>query len=144
MIGVIVTGHGNFATGLLSSLELIAGTQENLIGIDFTADDNTETLEVKIKEAIETLGNEVIVLSDLVGGSPFKVSALLGQQLQEKKIGVVAGTNLGMVLEVALCRDGMEVADLVDFAVNSGVNAVKPFAIKVKEIEEEINEFDGI
>ena len=29
MIGILVTGHGNFATGITSSLELIAGKQEN-------------------------------------------------------------------------------------------------------------------
>ena len=36
MIGIIVTGHGNFATGVLSAAKLIAGTPEKLIGIDFT------------------------------------------------------------------------------------------------------------
>lgn len=30
MIGLLVTGHGHFATGLGSSLKLIAGEQENV------------------------------------------------------------------------------------------------------------------
>ena len=30
MLGLLVTGHGHFATGLNSSLELIAGAQANV------------------------------------------------------------------------------------------------------------------
>ena len=143
MVGLIVTGHGNFATGLLSSLKLIAGEQENLIGVDFTVDDNTETLEVNLRNAINTLGEEIVVLSDLAGGSPFKVSVVLSQQLQDKKIRVISGTNLGMILEVSLCREGMAADELVDFAINSGKSAIKAFEIKVEEETEE-DEFDGI
>lgn len=36
MVGVIVTGHGNFATGILSSLKLISGEQQHIVGVDFT------------------------------------------------------------------------------------------------------------
>ncbi|GAB6169119.1 PTS sugar transporter subunit IIA [Clostridium carnis] len=144
MVGIIVTGHGNFATGMLSSLELIAGKSDKLIGVDFTAEDSTETLEVKIEKAMNEFDDEIIVLSDLAGGSPFKVSAILGQKLSDKKIQVVAGTNLGMLIEVSLCREGMSVEELVDFAINSGSNAIKAFALKEKEEVEEDEEFDGI
>ena len=143
MVGVIVTGHGNFATGILSSLKLIAGEAENLIGIDFTAEDNTETLEVKMIDALDKLGDEIIVLSDLAGGSPFKVAAVLSQKLSNKKIGVISGTNLGMLLEVSLCRDGMSVDELVECATNSGKDAIKTFSMKT-EVEDELDMEDGI
>lgn len=35
MLGIILTGHGHFATGLQSSIELIAGEQEKFIAINF-------------------------------------------------------------------------------------------------------------
>ena len=35
MIGLLITGHGHFATGLNSSLELIAGQQQNIALVDF-------------------------------------------------------------------------------------------------------------
>ena len=143
MLGVIVTGHGNFATGILSSLKLIAGEAENLIGIDFTVEDNTETLEAKMIDALDKLGDEIIVLSDLAGGSPFKVAAVLSQKLTNKKIGVISGTNLGMLLEVSLCREGMSVDELVEFATNSGKDAIKTFSMKT-EVEDELDMEDGI
>lgn len=142
MVGIIVTGHGKFATGMLSSLELIAGVQENLIGVDFLEEDTTESLEKMIEEAINKLGNEVLVLSDLAGASPFRAAAGLSQKLTDKNIEVIAGTNLGMLLEVSLCREGMNSEELLKMAVNSGNSAIKTFEIKKRE--EIAEDEDGI
>lgn len=145
MVGIIVTGHGNFASGILSSLKLIAGEQEKLLGVDFTDDDSTESLEVKLQEAIQDLEcDEVLVLSDLAGGSPFKVSVMLSQKLSNKNIRVISGTNLGMILETSLCRDGMGVDDLLDFAINSGISSIKAFELKTVEEDDDVEELDGI
>ena len=81
MIGIILTGHGNFASGLISSVDLIAGKQENVIGIDFTQNDNTKTLEEKMTIAINNFENDIIILCDLAGGSPFKTAVTLGNGL---------------------------------------------------------------
>lgn len=142
MVGIIVTGHGKFATGMLSSLELIAGEQENLIGVDFLEEDTTESLEKMIEEAINKLGNDVLVLSDLAGASPFRAAAGLSQKMTDKNIEVISGTNLGMILEVALCRDGMSSAELLEMAVNAGNSAIKTFEIKKRE--EVVEDEDGI
>lgn len=145
MVGIIVTGHGNFASGILSSLKLIAGEQEKLVGVDFTANDSTESLEIKLQEAIQGLEcDEVLVLSDLAGGSPFKVSVMLSQKLFNKNIRVISGTNLGMTLETSLCRDGIGVDDLLDFAINSGISSIKAFELKDIEEDEDVEELDGI
>lgn len=137
MVGIIVTGHGNFATGVLSAAKLIAGTPEKLIGIDFTENDTVETLEEKIKKGIEELGTEeILVLADLAGGSPFKVSATIGVS-SDKNIKVLSGTNLGMIIETALLRDGKNLEEVVAFAKESGVTSIQEFEMKVKkEIED--------
>jgi len=142
MVGIIVTGHGNFATGLISSLELIAGAQDNLIGVDFLEEDTTESLEKMIEDAIEKLGNEVLVLSDLAGASPFRAAAELSQKNKDKNIKIIAGTNLGMLLEVSLYRAGMNSLELLEMAVDSGHTAIKTFEIKNRE--ETMEDEEGI
>ena len=42
MIGLIVTGHGNFATGLTSSLKLIAGDPQYYVAVDFPQEYSVE------------------------------------------------------------------------------------------------------
>ena len=38
MIGLIVTGHGTFATGLTSGLKLLAGELSDYVPVDFDPD----------------------------------------------------------------------------------------------------------
>ena len=44
MIGMIVTGHGSYATGITSGLKLLAGEPENYVPVDFLEDDSLEIL----------------------------------------------------------------------------------------------------
>ena len=80
MIGLIVTGHGHFATGLTTSLNLIAGDAKEYVAVDFEATDSTDDLAKKLTDAMDSLKDceGIIVLSDLAGGSPFKTAVEIG------------------------------------------------------------------
>ena len=55
MLGLIVTGHGHFASGLTSSLELIAGDLQNYRAVDFEASDSVDDLRKKLEKAFDEL-----------------------------------------------------------------------------------------
>ena len=57
MIGIVVTGHGNFATGLTSSVKLIAGMPECYQTVDFVQENSVDDLEANINEAISYFKN---------------------------------------------------------------------------------------
>lgn len=143
MIGIIVSGHGNFASGLLSTLKLIAGEQENVIGIDFIDGQGPDELKNNIKEAINNLDDDILILTDLAGGSPFANSVLLKQELINKNIAVISGTNIPMLLEVVLGRANLDLKDLIKTATEAGVNGINIFELKEKQPEDE-NIDDGI
>lgn len=69
----IISGHGSFATGMQTTIELIAGKQDNVYYVDFTIDDNDISLNEKINKIIEENSYEqILLISDLLGGTPFK------------------------------------------------------------------------
>ena len=100
MLGLLVTGHGHFATGLNSSLELIAGAQPNVALVDFEADHSIEVLKDNLNKALDSLKeyDGVLVLSDLPGGSPFKTAVELKFERPDQAIEVIAGTNLPLLI----------------------------------------------
>lgn len=53
MISIIVIGHGHFASGIVSSLELIAGKQEGITAIDFTADMTTADVHERLSAVLQ-------------------------------------------------------------------------------------------
>ncbi len=142
MVGIIIAGHGNFGTGLTSSLDLIAGPQANYVAIDFVAELSTDDLDREIRNAMDSLKecDGIMVLTDLPGGSPFKTAVICGQDYN--KVEVIAGTNLPMLCEVAMARNFIEDLDtLVNMALTTGREQVVKFEIK-KIVQEEVT--DGI
>lgn len=137
MIGLIVTGHGHFASGLTSSLKLIAGEAKDYVAVDFEETDSVEDLTKKLTDAMDSLKQceGIIVLSDLAGGSPFKTSVEVG--FPRGNVEVVAGTNLGMLVEINLTRSFMDnVKDVANSAVNVGKDQVVRYEFKpVQQVE---------
>ncbi|KYC73249.1 hypothetical protein [Heyndrickxia coagulans] len=56
MIGIIVTGHGEFATGITSALELVLGKQESYVCVNFPNGDTAVELEKKLGPGCFTAG----------------------------------------------------------------------------------------
>lgn len=127
MNGLIISGHGSFATGLQSSVKLIAGDQPNVEYVDFREGDSTADLEKKLLEAFSRLQEceSILVLCDLIGGSPFKTAVSITNG--KENTAVIGGTNLAMVIETALLKDGLQIDGLRDLAIKTGKQAIKDF-----------------
>ena len=129
MIGLIVTGHGHFATGLTSSLELIAGKQDNYVAVDFDGE-GTEKITKDLNSAMDSLKgcDGIIVFSDLLGGCPFKTAVTLSQD--RKNVKVIAGTNLSMLCEISLSRNMInDIEALVSSTLSVGKDGIQQFEL---------------
>ncbi|WP_064614579.1 PTS galactosamine/N-acetylgalactosamine transporter subunit IIA [Streptobacillus moniliformis] len=131
MIKILITGHGKISSGILSSVELIYGVSEELVAIDFTQEITPEILEDKIEKEILSSKDGVLILSDIAGGTPFKVASILS--LKHENVKVIGGMNLPMVLEVLSERDYSTTEKLYNFALEMGKEEIKGFEIKIKE-----------
>jgi len=139
MIGIIVTGHGNFATGITSSLELIAGPQTNYQAVDFLKNYSQEDLKIALNKAITTLNCEdILIFSDLAGGTPFKTAVEIKFALANKlNIEVIAGTNLPTVIETVMSKN--YVNSLTELT-NTAINIAKEQVLKYEFIAHQEND----
>ena len=131
MIGLLVTGHANFGSGITSSVNLIAGEQEAYKYVDFLPTYSTEDLTVEITKALDELKDceGIIIFTDLMRGTPFNVSAQLGHG--KDNIRIVAGTNLPMLVEIVMSRKFMDDLDgLVESVLETGKEQVTKYEFK--------------
>lgn len=142
MIGLVVTGHANFASGLTSSVNLIAGEQEAYRYIDFLPTYSLEDLSRELTKAMDDLKDceGILVFADLMGGTPFKTAVEVG--FPRGNVNVLAGTNLPMLLEIVMSRKFIEdLEDLTQTALEVGAEGVARYTFqKVETVEPE----DGI
>lgn len=128
-IGLIVTGHGIFATGLTNSLRQIVGMPEEYVSIDYRENDSLEDISKKMIDALNVLKtcDEILVLCDLIGGVPFKTAVKIGSSSYQN-LDVVGGVNLGMLIEINLTRVFVKnVKELAEVAIEIGREQIVRF-----------------
>lgn len=128
MIGIIVTGHGFFPKGLMSAVDLIAGPPEGVRIVNFEEGCTSEELKSDLKQAAEKLDTkELVILSDLAGGTPFNMAVLTARELTGHTVEVIAGTNLPMVVEAVFSRELMDFEALVLAVKSAGEDGITTF-----------------
>ncbi len=124
MVGCIITGHGDFAQGLMSALEMIAGPQNATQAVIFHEDEAAtfgNRLAQAVDEALAQFGS-VLVCCDLMGGTPFNQAMLAAA---DKPVEIVTGCNLGMLLELTSSQSSVSSAqELAQIAQDAGKESV--------------------
>lgn len=139
-IGIIVCGHGHFATGITSTLELVAGEQEKYKAVNF---DGSCDFGVLLKEAVEELNCErLIFFTDILGGTPFRQASMIATQHQNYE--VVTGTTAQMLIEACLERDEYDnLNDSINELIENARQGITSFALQMNS-NQNIQTDDGI
>lgn len=119
MIGVLIVTHKELAEALVSVLDLILGRQEGLIALSLDPSAPPEAARKEIKRAVAQLnnGDGVLILTDMLGGTPSNLSLAF---LQEGKVEVVTGVNLPMLMKLAGLRQSKSLSEVALALKQSG------------------------
>lgn len=146
MVGFVLTGHGQFSTGLASAIAMVAGDQPAFEVVPFEGD-AAATYGNDLREAITKLGAEcegVLVFVDLLGGTPFNQAMMISQDVEN--IEVVTGTNLPMLIELLFLRNGSSLSELADQAISVGQAGITAKTIEsvAAPAADDLDDGDGI
>lgn len=124
MLGIVLTGHGHFASGLYEATLQIMGAQPQFTAVDFPEGISTDELEIRLRNALQQCdkGCGVIFLTDILGGSPFRTAAQIS--FNYTNVEVLTGTNLQLVIEMLIERDGLDASSFRNIAIDKAKQAV--------------------
>lgn len=127
---IVIMGHGGYAEGVRQNVEMIAGTSANMYYIDLTNEDGLKTFEKKVKDLLETFGeDEVLFVCDLLGASPFRTAAMLCAE-NPGRYCAVTGINPGAIIELSMStEEDITVSELAEKAIET----TKSSAVKFPE-----------
>lgn len=124
MIDIIIATHGKLAEGLIDAASLVVGEQENLRSIGLRHEDSIDTFIENVKSMVSETENEVLILTDLLGASPYNAAAQAMNQYRDKKIVSVSGVNLPMLIEAIFKREEADVSTLAEELVEAGSQGI--------------------
>ncbi len=122
MIGVILVSHGSLAEGLKSAAEMIVGQQEGLLAIGMQPGADVQSLRRELEATIAQVRKqgEVLVLVDILGGTPANASFHLASNGTQ----VICGINLPMLLEILTQREYATLQELTALALQAAREGV--------------------
>lgn len=126
MVAIVVGTHGNFSRELIRTCEMILGKRENIAAVTLEPGESADGLVEKYKNVVKTMDAKdgVLFLTDLFGGSPYNAACKIA--IENDHIGVVAGVNLSMALEVFNLQE-LPVEQIVEIAQAAGKQGIMAF-----------------
>lgn len=98
---ILLIGHGDYPRGLASAAKMIAGEADFLKTVSFEENDDIYSFEEKLKVQIEDYHGDILICTDIFGGSPFNVAMKIASKNAENRVRVLAGVNLPIILELS-------------------------------------------
>ena len=136
-IGIIIASHGEFAAGIHQSGSMIFGDQEKVQVVTFMPNEGPDDLYAKFNAAIAAFDaeDEVLVLADLWSGSPFNQASRIARENPDRKIAIITGLNLPMLIQ-AYTERMMDANATVE---QVAANIIKEAKAGIKALPEALN-----
>ena len=118
MIGIVIVAHGGLAREYLAAIEHVIGQQDGIVAVSIAPDDDRAAKQSEICAAADDvdMGDGVVVVTDLFGGSPSNLSL---RACAPDNRRILYGANLPALIKLAKSRQ-QPVADAVRGAMEAG------------------------
>lgn len=124
MIGLVIVTHGRLAFELRAALEHVVGPQPQLEPVSIETERDMAHDRAQLAETIGRVdtGDGVVILTDMYEGP---ASDLAMSLVNGRKLEVIAGVNLPILIKLATIRSKCSVAEAAIAAQESGRKHIK-------------------
>lgn len=120
-IGILLVSHNSASTGILSTVEMILGKQEDIRALELQAEDSPEELQKEMQSFVQEYKGNCVVLVDVFGGTPFNTTIKMAKTME---VHAVTGMNVPMVIGALESRDGIKPDVLIKKMIETGKTGI--------------------
>lgn len=140
MVGIIVASHGPLAQGVIDSYRFFNDDVTQIEALCLKAEDDPKEFYQVLDQACQRLdtGDGVLILTDIPGGTPANQAQLL---FSKRKIRIIAGVNMLMLLEAVISRMFMDLDQLCLHCLEKGKESVINLSLDSTVVDDNDAEF---
>lgn len=122
-VGVLIVTHYRLGEEFLQALRLIVPDAPQFRAVSIEPKQTVEEMRSIIAEALQQVdqGEGILVLTDMFGGTPSNISLSF---LEERRVEIVTGLNLPMLIKLATLREEKPLEELAPFIKNYGMRNI--------------------
>ena len=135
---LIVVSHGELASGFCGALQMLVGEREDLLHVAFKDGMGLPEFKENIKAVIEPITgeDEVIVMADLISGSPLTTTmAAIAEHIPLTNVRAIGGMNLPLAV-TAIENEDEPLDETVDAMIECAVEQVRKFSTDAGDSDE--------
>ncbi len=137
---LVLVSHGGLAAGVQSSLKMFAGDKtDQVIAVGLQEGESVDDFAVDFTQALAGLSadDSVLVLADIVGGSPLTTAAsVLADTGKLDSAVILGGLNLTMGLTGLVMKDILDGKELAQAILSEATAALQEFEV-VSDVADE-------
>jgi len=118
---IVIAGHGTLPAALLQTTEMIVGPVSDIVAAGLGEDHSPDAYAEALRTAIGHDGRRVLVLCDLLGGTPFNVASAIARR--SPRIVCLAGVNLAITVEAVMAEGDLD-DELIDRLLEVGRSGI--------------------
>ena len=130
---LVLVSHGGLAAGVQSSLKMFAGDKtDQVIAVGLQESKSVDDFAVDFTQALSGLSadDSVLVLADIVGGSPLTTAASVLADMDKLDSAVIlGGLNLTMGLTGLVMKDILDGKELAQAILSEATAALQEFEV---------------
>lgn len=119
---ILILTHGHWGKYLIESAKMVIGNTCNIENISLLPQDTLEEFEFKVKEKLQELNNDVIFLTDILGGTTTNTAIKLAYPLNLK---VISGLSAPLLFETINSLEEIDNEKNIEEIINEARNNCK-------------------
>ncbi|HVP30632.1 MAG TPA: PTS sugar transporter subunit IIA [Myxococcota bacterium] len=118
-VGVVIVTHYRLGEEFLQALQLIVPDGQRFHAVSIDPKQTVDEMRRAVSEALAAAdeGEGVLVLTDMFGGTPSNISLSF---LRDRRVEVVTGVNLPMLIKLATLSERKPLEELAPFIKSYG------------------------
>ncbi len=120
---VVMVSHGEFAPGLHSAVKMMTGDRDDVLSTSLKDGMSADEFAANFEQLVSgfTAEDEVVLLADILSGSPFTNALnVLDQKGLMPNTLVIAGMNMPLAITAVLMKDNMPLDMLKETLLSEG------------------------
>lgn len=137
---LLVVSHGELASGFCNALGMLVGEREDLLHVAFLDGMGLPQFKEEVQEVLKPIGqeDEVIVMADLISGSPLTTTMeAIADHMGLEKVRAIGGMSLPLAI-TAVENEDEPLEETVQAMMECAVEQVKLFGSSGSEDSDDI------
>ena len=140
-VRILLVSHGELAAAAAGSARMIVGDSFPAETIMLGEEEGIEKFRTQLQAYyMEKKDSEILTVCDIPNGSPYITACLESKKiLKEGNYAVIAGMNLGMLLEILTSSPDRTLEEMKKAALEAGTDTVMEYQpLAAEDMEEEL------